>query len=292
MATYWPGAVVQLRTTFTVAGVPTDPGTVALTIQEPNGTETTYTFAASQIIKEGVGVYYRDVTYSTAGLWVWRWLGTGAAAGPDEGTDTVEQSLLNAPAFCSVQDVNTLRRDAAGGARDDHVQALIVDCSSLILEWTGRRILPLDTSATARLFDVPSGFATSREIAVHDLSATPTVVETLDSTGDLSTTLVVADDVILLPHVRDSWQPIEQLRFPAAAVPSRGMIRVTGKWGWPAVPGFVRHACAGEVVEWLKDSQALTEQSPDQYEPGAPPARALSLRTRTALNSIRRWGVA
>jgi hypothetical protein len=40
------------------------------------------------------------------------------------------------------------------------------------------------------------------------------------------------------------------------------------------------------VIEWLKANQALTQPSPDQFEPGAPPSRGLPLKARTLLRSV------
>lgn len=191
--------------------------------------------------------------------------------------------------LCTVADVRSARRDTVA-TFDVLIQSMITDASSLIMEYAGRRIRPLDGSPSARTFEALGG----PDLWIDDLSATPTGVQILDAAGDVQTTLVIADDVVAIPRNRHSWEPIDRLRLRASAPrPARGQeVVVTGLWGWPSVPGFVRRLCVDAVVEWMKSSAALTQQSPDQFEPGSPPARALPLSTRTALNSIRRLGAA
>lgn len=43
------------------------------------------------------------------------------------------------------------------------------------------------------------------------------------------------------------------------------------------VPGTVRRACVQTVIHWLRSDRALTNASPDQWEPGTPPQRMLPL---------------
>lgn len=49
---------------------PYDPDVaVSLTVKDPSGTSTTYTYALSQISRAAAGLYYKDYTYSTAGTY-------------------------------------------------------------------------------------------------------------------------------------------------------------------------------------------------------------------------------
>lgn len=77
--------------TFTVtAGVPApayalaDPTTVTLLVQEPDGTQTPYTYGGGGVSKHSTGVFYRDLPLTAAGTWRLRWAGTGAAAAAEE----------------------------------------------------------------------------------------------------------------------------------------------------------------------------------------------------------------
>ena len=196
--------------------------------------------------------------------------------------------------LAAVAAVKSARRDSST-TFDALIQEMLTDASSQMAAYTGRRIAPLDTAAADRFFDVADAYdPIRRELWVWDLSEAPTEVELLDAAGDSIEIITVSSGLVLTPRNREAWQPIERLRFRAATTTPRGggEIRVKGKWGWPAVPGFVRRACVDAVVEWMKDAQSLTAPSPDQFEPGSPPARALPLKTRTALNSIRRFGIA
>jgi hypothetical protein len=77
--TYDIGQAVRFTVTFAdTAGVSTDPTTVTFIIRDPSGTETTYTYPpAGTIVKDDTGDYHADVTIDEAGLWYYRWTGTG-----------------------------------------------------------------------------------------------------------------------------------------------------------------------------------------------------------------------
>jgi hypothetical protein len=78
------GDQVRVTGTFTVSGVATDPTAVTLVVNAA-GTSTTYTYGVGQtIVKDGVGVYHADLAINTAGVWAFRWAGTGAATAAEE----------------------------------------------------------------------------------------------------------------------------------------------------------------------------------------------------------------
>lgn len=85
MASYHVGDYVRLRVTFYVSDIPTDPTTVSLSVMQPDGVTTTYTYAAGQITRQSAGVYYRDIALAGEGWWQYRWVGAGAVAAADEG---------------------------------------------------------------------------------------------------------------------------------------------------------------------------------------------------------------
>lgn len=85
MANYYEkGETVRITGTFTVSDVATDPTTVTLKVQNPAGTETTYTYAAGEITKSATGVYYKDISLTTSGYWYYSWIGTGTVVSADE----------------------------------------------------------------------------------------------------------------------------------------------------------------------------------------------------------------
>jgi len=93
--TYWEGATVRLSATFKVSGTLTDPTTVTLKTLNPSGTTATYTLGDSEITKDSTGTYHKDVEASVVGTWVYRWIGTGAAAGVDEAAFIVTASAID-----------------------------------------------------------------------------------------------------------------------------------------------------------------------------------------------------
>lgn len=86
MTSYDKGDLVRLTVAFTdLGGTAADPTTVTLSVRDPAGTITTYTYAGAQVIKEATGAFYYDLALSTVGVYTYRWTGTGAvqAATPD-----------------------------------------------------------------------------------------------------------------------------------------------------------------------------------------------------------------
>lgn len=60
-----------------------DPTTLSFVVTQPDGTETTYTYADGQLTKSSTGVFYRDILFDQGGLWVIRQAATGAVAQVD-----------------------------------------------------------------------------------------------------------------------------------------------------------------------------------------------------------------
>lgn len=79
MSNYAYGQTARLEATFrdeddNVA----DPTTVTLWVENPSGTETSYTYAGATVSKESTGVYYKNFRWDAEGTWRYRWIGTGA----------------------------------------------------------------------------------------------------------------------------------------------------------------------------------------------------------------------
>lgn len=82
--TYDVGDLVRVTGTFTVGSVATDPTTVTLKVKDPSGNLDTYTYALSQVTKSSTGIYYKDLSIDEAGVWRYRFVGTGACVGEEE----------------------------------------------------------------------------------------------------------------------------------------------------------------------------------------------------------------
>lgn len=75
------GETVRARNTYTDAdtGDLADPLGVAVVLQEPDGTETTYTYGVdAELTKVSTGVYQLLIALTQAGTYKWNWTATVA----------------------------------------------------------------------------------------------------------------------------------------------------------------------------------------------------------------------
>lgn len=87
---YHPGNVARLTASFTdMTGQAVDPTTVTFIVRKPDGTTDT-----PAPTKDAVGVYHVDETIDSAGEWLWRATGTGAAAASADSSFTVEPNTF------------------------------------------------------------------------------------------------------------------------------------------------------------------------------------------------------
>ena len=80
MTNYPEGTLVSVQGTFkNSAGAVQDPSVVKLTVREPDGTTTTYTYnVEATITKTSTGIYAANLdTTSKRGLWLYTWWSTG-----------------------------------------------------------------------------------------------------------------------------------------------------------------------------------------------------------------------
>lgn len=86
MTTYYTGDPVTLTTAakpFATAGAPTtpaDPTAVSITVTDPAGTATTYTWAGATVTRVSAGIFTKTITCTTAGRWHATITGTGTVA--------------------------------------------------------------------------------------------------------------------------------------------------------------------------------------------------------------------
>ncbi len=81
MASYTLGQLVHLTAAFKIAGTPTDPTTVTLTIKDPAGAITT-----PAAVKDSVGNYHFDQNATLAGTYWYTWVGSGACQASGQAT--------------------------------------------------------------------------------------------------------------------------------------------------------------------------------------------------------------
>lgn len=186
--------------------------------------------------------------------------------------------------FCTLNDVKQAHGlPASMTTYDALIQEWIDDAAALIVDATNGRTITTAGSASTRMFDAPRG----RDLLIDDLSAPPTVVEVVDESG--TATATITTDVLTLPlNRREPWEPITGLRMRSTVTtPPGGYIRVTGVWGFPQVPGFVKRANVETVREWLRGSQAFADSSLDgDAEFALTPSRGLPASVRRMLRPI------
>jgi hypothetical protein len=95
MTTYDVGDVTRLSITFTQGGAAIDPSTVSLTVQQPDGTQTTYTYTGATITRDSLGNYHVDVSLTLVGTHRYRWVSTGTGAAAEEGSIAVRVRRVN-----------------------------------------------------------------------------------------------------------------------------------------------------------------------------------------------------
>lgn len=84
------GDTAHIAITFAdLDGVPTNPTTVVLTIQAPDNTSST-----PSPTNDGVGLYHYDLAVAMAGIYRFKWTGTGAINAVEEGEIAVKESIL------------------------------------------------------------------------------------------------------------------------------------------------------------------------------------------------------
>ena len=98
------GDIVRLQCLFeTAAGTDTDPPVVLCKVEDPNGTETTYTYGTDTnvIRKDSTGNYSCYVAPTVGGKWIYKWFGTDAltalyqrVAGAEEGAFIVRYTVI------------------------------------------------------------------------------------------------------------------------------------------------------------------------------------------------------
>jgi len=155
--------------------------------------------------------------------------------------------------LCTVADVTSyVPGYRADDTTDAKLQQLITSESDLIHEETAREIIGLsghDTRVFPILYRrVPIGDLTPPDDATNN----PLEVTFLDIDGN---ELAEATGYTLLYRLArqptQAWEPVTAIELQSIGGP---FLQVTGTWGYPSVPPFVREKCAARVImRYLSD---------------------------------------
>lgn len=268
------------QATFAVNGTATDPTTLILRVKDPSGTVTVttesnpaaLTSSSTPIARTATGVYKATITLNDAGYWFARFEGTGAVVATEETqvivdpSEFYESAQLGTRSLVSLAETKDwLNQQNIDTNNDLELARVIVDISNRFHEEAGREFKADGTNPQTRTFIAePAGRRLPwyidgeyvgdynplrRRLKVGDMTAV-TTVELLDTDWATVLDTPVLADVALLPSNRQSWEPITELEFHSDVTSlTHGMrVRVTGSWGFPAVPGDVRQAVLDAVA--------------------------------------------
>lgn len=280
---YDQGDVWTPQATFTVNGTPTDPTTLIVRVKDPSGTVTVVTentpaAPTLPIVRVSAGVFkHNGIALNDAGYWFVRFEGTGAAAATEEAEAIVdpsefyESAQLGTRALVGLAETKDwLQQQNITTENDMELARVINDISDRFHYEAGREFKAVGTNPQARTFELePIGWRNGI-VRIGDLTSV-TTVEVLDTDWVTVLATVPSTDYASLPRNREAWEPIRRLQLNAtlATTPLRYgyLLRVTGTWGFPAVPGNVRQAVLDAVA-------ATMDRDVEQYRQDLAPVAA------------------
>lgn len=182
---------------------------------------------------------------------------------------------------------------------DDFIDDALEASSRWIDGYCGRRFW-LDPAVTDRYFH-------SRDLYVLDLgafeigSSTGVVVKTDDGTGAFATTLSASAyrlEPVNAPYDARAAAPYTTIRALSTSWPTvwfsgdiQESVKVTARFGWPAVPVAVRDACLTLTVDRVENPTGVRSEAIDGYSVRygtAADADSVSPRALAALAPFRR----
>jgi len=250
--------LATISNTFTVDRTATDPTTISLVITDPDGDETTYTYAESEITRTGPGAYRKDITCDNDGTWTYEWVGTGAAVDTEVGTWDVQETQLG-HLYCPVSTLKS-RLSIDSTEDDDELHAACFAASRWIETHCDRVFWR--SLAEARTFEPNDCHTAVRLPAFCDLVSASSVKTDTAGDGSFATTLTGGYRFLPgNPGAAPEWRPYDELvlttgSFPVGTQGRLDTVQITGVWGWPKVPPAIRTAAriiAADTFR-LKDS--------------------------------------
>lgn len=268
MATvFYAGADEQatLTNTFMVNNVPTNPTAVTLTVTDPNGAVTTYTWPApNTITNTGTGAFARLVPSPTPGVWQYTWDGTGAVSDVEHGSWTVLETNLGHLYATPNQIKSRVGIPLSDTASDLELHSACYAASRSVEQWCSRRFWRGPASEARQyhavdFWELPLG-------DWNDLVSCTALATDEDGDGTFETTWAVSTYELNPLNTGTGPEPRPYTYVRAVAgqafpvVPSGlgrlNRVQITGVYGWPAVPAAVAEATrimASELYK-LKDA--------------------------------------
>src|SRR5574343_513134 len=278
MNVYAVGQLVRCSVAFVNgAGAAADPTTTSFRFRTPAGVLTTYTYPAdAQLVKDSTGAYHVDVTAAAAGVWSWEFTGTGSVtASMPSGEFEVRGSLLDATraVYATVADFRATWDVAPSTTNDARIEAALAEASGMIDMAVGRGFGRYPATGTEQRTLDPRGGA---RLCVHDGIVSLTTVEYRTSAGDAWTTL--ASGWALRPASPLPGEPSDHVILDGSGAITEwpkgtALVRITGVFGWAAVPARIRSATATLAHELYRAQGTNVGgiRGPDALSAGAMP---------------------
>jgi hypothetical protein len=156
-------------------------------------------------------------------------------------------------ALCTLEGLKEyLSDDGVDQDYDPLLVRLIDDASAAIHRAARREFKPMRTNPDTRLFDVDDAIAAERRIRVGDLARTAGLSIEIQTELGATVAAIDASTVAALPRVREPWQPITELWLRGGEPLRAGhVVEITGDFGFPEVPGEIRHFAIVQAAEWF-----------------------------------------
>lgn len=227
-----------------VYGSFTDPptltdATVVVTVTDPSGATTT-----PAVSHPATGTYRASFNLTTAGVWYWQWTISGTVV--DVQTGQVTAVSPDRPTYASLSQFKAQRKITATDRDDDMRQALRA-ASRRIDKTTGERQFYLDKTTSQRIFRLTGRVYCTTEgewLLVDDIgNTTGMVVEVGDGTTWTTVTTYQTGPANAIAKGKAITELLRPNNSWAVGVSGPAQVRVTARWGWPAVPEEIVRAC-------------------------------------------------
>lgn len=268
---YDVGDIWVPQATFAVSGVNTDPTNLTVRQQDGAGVETVLlnnalvsglTGSSTPVAKTATGVFKLNpgISLSSAGHWFVKFEGAGAAAGTEQ-----QEAIVDPDEFTSNAGLDTQALVSLSETKDflkhrqiktdedlDLVRVINAMSDRFIYE-TGGREFKATGNPQARDFELLTSDWILREVEVGDMaSVTSAQLITYGIDGTVADTTTLSN-LIPQPRVRPQpWSPITSIKFPFSIIQPaflfRAVVRVTGNYGFPAIPESVKQAVLNAVA--------------------------------------------
>jgi hypothetical protein len=246
------------------AGLAVDPATLVLTIDPPTGTRVVETFPHANIAHPGPGQFMRQLTYTEAGMWRYRWVTTSPDMGEGERIYVRPSTLDTLPASLSVEELKR-RVDHTMSVDDD---LLADDLAAAFLQaqapppyGTGRLLTP-DPARDADDAVTRTLTSTGRRVRVPDARSIAAV--TLDGTAATDYRAISRNGVVVQLALGDDGNWVRTPGYSESwPLPTSRTVIITGRFGFAQVPIDLAGAIYQLAARWHYERQA---QYADQVE--------------------------